>query len=153
MSGGKPGWGNWDPDAWAKAIGATYPEIESLYLVGSRAAGAGREDSDWDVVAVLRESCYGQDGEPIDPEIERRITEDPENAFDGLDLFFIRPGERHFRWDEGQLAEVPMLGGWWQQGRHCRHLYGRRLTNDEPIKVVPLRGDSVVNQVRDLRRA
>src|SRR5262245_8331586 len=43
--------------AFARELGEALPQIEELYLVGSRARGTARPDSDFDVLAVVTGRC------------------------------------------------------------------------------------------------
>lgn len=42
---------------WLRKWLAEFPEIEFALLFGSRARGAAREDSDWDIAVYLSDAC------------------------------------------------------------------------------------------------
>jgi predicted nucleotidyltransferase len=88
----------WDVNAWAADARRLYPAIVSVHLVGSRAGKRCRPNSDWDLVVCLADDLYDELGEPVD-DTEQRIAFDPALYFSGLDLYFLRPGDRQFRWD------------------------------------------------------
>jgi predicted nucleotidyltransferase len=86
---------------WAARSAKLYPQIIAIILVGSRAFGCARDDSDYDVVMVLDPGCYDASGVQLD-HIEQCITFDPavDQSLDHpLDLFFLVPGGRLHRWD------------------------------------------------------
>jgi predicted nucleotidyltransferase len=68
-------------------------KVESLYLIGSRARGAARPDSDWDVVAVLRgqKPMVRHEGVPVGP-----VLKAPLKYPDGtkVDVIPLAPEER-----------------------------------------------------------
>jgi hypothetical protein len=126
-------WSNWDADEWVALATSTYPEIESVHLVGSRADPANaRLESDWDVLVCLTAACYDDCNEPLE-NVEKRITFDPKLYFEGLDLLFLRPGGRQTRWDresDGKVSsvDIPIFQAWWQEGEYARCLHGEDLT-------------------------
>jgi predicted nucleotidyltransferase len=89
-----------DFQKWLQETVRRWPEIESIYLTGSRARGYHREDSDYDLIICLAESYYEtetRDGYRISrrkDDTELRMIHDIVGP--GLDIFFYRP-DGHLR--------------------------------------------------------
>jgi len=90
---------------WLSKLTELYPEIDCVLLVGSRASGYSRPDSDWDVVICLEDNCY-QDDTQVD-KIEQRIAFDPALCSDALDIFWLRPSGSLGRWEYGPDEAPP----------------------------------------------
>jgi hypothetical protein len=100
-----------DVEDWARRLAAKWPQVESVWLCGSRAHGWHDPlFSDYDVIVCLRDDCYERSRpegcvrdlfRPKD-QIEQRIAFDPEFNFgEALDLFFLDPGGALSRWAWG----------------------------------------------------
>jgi predicted nucleotidyltransferase len=92
-----------DLEEWVRVLLARYPHcVHQVWLCGSRASGAVTgPDHDYDLLIVLREECYDQEGKAKD-QLEQRIAFDPRVRFEGLDLFFWRQPHGYLgRWEWG----------------------------------------------------
>jgi predicted nucleotidyltransferase len=69
-----------DLDAWVQHLREKHPELGQIVLIGSRARGQARPDSDYDIVIVVGEVDEGRE-QAIAAEVDS-----PE-----VDLFFLRP--------------------------------------------------------------
>ena len=94
-------------EAWLYKLLELYPQqVEVVALVGSRAFGYARPDSDWDVILCLEKDCY-QEGEQID-KIEQRIAFDPDLRSEAIEIFFLRPDGGLGRWQFGPDEPPPL---------------------------------------------
>ena len=96
-------------DAWLERLLALYPQVTEVSLVGSRAFGYARPNSDWDVILCLEDDCYQPDekGHPVQVDkIEQRLAYDPALYSKALDIFYLRPDGSLGRWDLGPDEEL-----------------------------------------------
>ncbi len=47
-----------DIKGWIHRLVSSWPQVEGILLVGSRALGYARLGSDWDIIVALRDACY-----------------------------------------------------------------------------------------------
>jgi predicted nucleotidyltransferase len=78
-----------DVDRWIAQAVATWPAIQSAYLIGSHARGTARPDSDYDLLMVIAaiEHAEAAAGCRIELEIAARASE----SAGALDVWFLRP--------------------------------------------------------------
>ena len=88
---------------WLKTIIELYPMIKTVWLMGSRNEGNFRDDSDWDVIIELTESCYINNLPNPSKNIEKKIANNQllnEKGKYHVDIFYLRPDgfiARYFR--------------------------------------------------------
>lgn len=96
-----------DLSNWVRRLVWRWPQVTDVALVGSRARGNASAHSDYDVVVCLGDDCY--EDEETSQGLEQRIAYDPDLAFAGLDLFFLRPNGTLGRWAWGPGEEPPCV--------------------------------------------
>jgi len=85
---------------WAKCVGGKYPEVESIWLCGSRTVGVKGPDHDYDILVVPEGQVYRR---VRWREFEQSVAFDEEAVFPGLEMYFYRIRGDSFiglgRWD------------------------------------------------------
>jgi hypothetical protein len=98
---------------YVNSLGSAYPAIREIWLLGSRAAGTERPDSDWDFLAFA------------DEETLRRLSGDHRLNRPNADLFVVYDGD-NFRkpWLDGDKLKKGSLSGWiWTRGPDGKATY------------------------------
>jgi len=97
-------------EQWAAIATARHRQIEAVWLCGSRALGAERPDSDYDVLVALGDASYDEHSAQRE-QIEQRIAFDPALRRPDFDLFFLRPRGQLGRWEFGPDDPCPAVDG------------------------------------------
>jgi len=82
---------------------ALYPEISSIWLIGSRANGTARQDSDWDFLLFGNEQIF------------KDLTNDDYFHRNDVDLLVIVDSEGHFKKPRGQYKQGTLASWQWKQ--------------------------------------
>lgn len=143
--------------AWLDELVTLHPEITDVMLVGSRALGVNRPDSDFDVIICLRDACYeliekacvAIDGSPSTYTTARardygELRMALEISRPSLDIFFLWPDGTLHRYNYLELIYEELLEGKYQA---LMELVGHELSDEEasqlagPILDGELEGD------------
>jgi hypothetical protein len=79
-----------------------YPSVSSVWLLGSRASGSERPESDWDLLVFADEGSFAA------------MQSDPDVRAAGVDLLVVSNGDRFEQpWREGaEMAKSGYLSTW-----------------------------------------
>jgi hypothetical protein len=100
-------------DAYVTELVAAYPEIAEVWLIGSRAEGTPRTDSDWDYLVFANRKI-------LHSLRQRKQFNSPE-----VDLLIVHDGNQFTKpWRDGSRIKAGSLVDWhWQRISHTEATY------------------------------
>ncbi|HYU13330.1 MAG TPA: nucleotidyltransferase domain-containing protein [Stellaceae bacterium] len=108
-------------DTYVSALVATYPEISEVWLIGSRAEGNARTDSDWDYIVFGNQQI-------LNSLRQRKQFNAPE-----VDLLVVHDGNRFTKpWRDGTRIKAGSLADWhWRRTSPTEATYRATKFRDE----------------------